>query len=487
MSNIKFWDSFPKSDRITFLTFLGIISGLASTLLLVNFIDLELVLQWTNQIESESIPVVVDSFNNFLYDFNVEVNQYLIFNSFDASKLQIIPWSWNLFLIFYGIAISLIVTAISTIEKRLYYYIGITLFSFLLIGLRIDALILFGSKNPYLIGVLVIPYLALSYYLHAFADHVGMFKRILSFLLLTTVLGFVSLKFSSLANPSVHLADYAAMGASALTILYILSVSHDNIWLIIKLTSGVNSYKPKSNFYNFIALTLLYLVFPSLLFLKHQGHINTDLSYLNPLYLLISSTIVSIWAVRKREKLYSTFFKYDPVGKHLHLGLIITTFSLLIFNYLTYNSSYIILFDKIIIFSHLSFGCIFFLYAGYNFAGPFMENLKVDRILYEGTKIPYVAVGFTSIGMMYLIMWSNHHIQSRQWLAGTFNLLGETELVNGSDLMSTQFYQTSLRYHNHNFKASYNLGQKALKTENHTFSQLISGKFECKKIIIPTR
>ncbi len=471
MNNNNFWNAFPKSDRITFLTILGIISGLISTLLLANFLDLELVLQWTSKVESESVPVVVDSFNNLLYDFNVEVNQYLIFNSFDASKLQIKPWSWNIYLVFYGLGLSLIVTAISTIEKRLYYFVGITIFSLLLIGLRIDALFLFGNKDPYLIGVFIIPYLALSYYLHAFADHIGMFKRILSFILLTTVLGFVTLQFSSLTNPSIHLANYAAMGASILGILYIISISHDNIWLIAKMTSGVNSYKPKSNFYNFIALTLLYLVFPTLLFLKHQGHIDTDLSYLNPFYLLISSTIVSIWAVRKRERLYGIFFRYNPVGKYLQLGLILITFSLLTFNYLTYNSSYIVFFDKLIIFSHLSFGCIFFLYIGYNFGGPFMENLKVEKILYEGPKIPYAGVGFTSLGMIFLIMWANHHLQYRQWLAGTFNLLGETELVNGSDMMSSKFYQTSLNYHNHNFKASYNLGQKALNTENHTLAE----------------
>ena len=467
MSKIKFWNSFPKSDRFIFLSLLLIISGLVSTLLVVSFIDFELVIQWTNRIENENIPVVVDSFNSLLYDFNVEIDQYLIFNAYDASKFQIIPWSWKLYLISYGLGLSLIAASISTIEKRFNYYIGITLFAILIIGLRLDGLVLFANKSPYLIGVFIFPYLALTYYLHAFADHVGIFKRILSFISLTLTLGLIAHFKSNLSQPIVHLADYAAMGSSILALLYILSISHDNIWCIVKLTSGTNSYKPKSNFYNFIVLTLLYLIFPTLLFLKHQGHIVTNLSYLNPFYLLIASSVVSIWAVRKRKTIYQRLFKYDPVAKYLHFGLMIITFSLLTFNYLTYNSSYIIFFEKMIIFSHLSFGCIFFIYVGYNFAGPYMENLKVDKIIYDGNKIPYSAVGFTSLGMIFLIMWSSSHIQYRQWLSGTFNLLAETELFNGSEFMSAKFYQTSLTYHNHNFKASYNLGQRALKSGDH--------------------
>ena len=359
MKNLKFWNAFSKSDRFTFLTTFAISVFLILGLAIANVINIELVLQWDNKIESETIPVIVDSFNTLLYNFDIEIDQYLVFNYFDTSSLHIKSWSWKLFLILYGLGISLIVAAISTIEKRLFYYAGITIFSLFIVGLRIDALLLFGNKSPYLIGLFIIPYLALSYYLHAFADHIGMLKRILSFIILTTLLGLVAIKYSILNDPIVHLSDYAAMGASFLGLLFILSVSHDNIWLITRLTAGSNSFNPNANFYNYIAISLLYLVFPTLLFLKIQGYIQFDLSYLNPIYLLAISSIVSIWAVRKRAFLYKSVFRYNPVGKYLHFGLLISTFSLLIFNYLTYNSSYIIFFEKIIIFSHLSFGCIF--------------------------------------------------------------------------------------------------------------------------------
>ena len=251
-----------------------------------------------------------------------------------------------------------------------------------------------------------------------------------------------------------HLIAHSMFGFSICGLIFLFLISEEIVFGILYVTSGKGG---KSNHIHFSILGLLYLGNLILYYLNKSGLFKNDFHYFDPYILLLISCFIAIWSIT---------FKAEALKKNvpsnifyiLFLGLGITTMFFLSFHMIRGNDGVLEAFHYFILYFHLGFGVLFFLYIIGNFIDPLIRGFEIFKIIYKERNFPYATArlgGLVAILAFYFLSSQEPYNLLR---AGYFNYLSIEAKNEGDKLLAREYLlQASFLGYNTHF-ANYSLG-----------------------------
>lgn len=418
-------------------------------------------LGWELTSSAQIDEFVADTFQKGLFNFELKGTRYTLEENFEGSNVIKSPiGNWTFILSWLGIAYLL---ACLTYLKRFGFIVSNGLLILFLVSLDLGALELFGfapnSKVP--LGIAILLLVAPGYAFHAFYKETGFLLRLVSFILILLGLGLV------LNSQSPFLITYlkanSISGFSVVTFLFVAFVAEEIIFLIL---FAVTQAQGKGNERHFIIVSLIYLGFVTLYFLKKAGIYANTLAFLNPYFLLPVSVAVSLWTLKHKQEFLEENLSVSLDIRHFLIALGLTGFSFLSTSFIDGNDPGYESFHYLITYVHLGLGGLFFLYIIMNFIDALIGGHAVYRIVYRERNFPYATaklVGFIAVAAFFF-MASKEPLRLIQ--GARYNYLGDYERLLKNDLVADRYYEQGSVFAYNNHYSNYQLGMKGLRTRN---------------------
>ena len=458
MNDLFFWKEWPRPDRSIYLTLLVFFSIvlLGYGYLLIQ--GEETALDWLITSTLDKVEVPLKQVSVGLFEFELSLENYLISQHYQGSGHQINTASGTIFLMIFTFAMVVLIT-VCTHLKRFWYLIGMASLSFMIVNFRFEQLEILGwIDNTFLIIVLGL-ILPISYYFHSFNKEVSMTSRFLTFLGLAILLGIAISLLSEKAHPFYVLANYNYTPPVVLSILFIILVSHEIVYLILYIISGSELNTGKGSTKHFSALSIIYLLNVGLLYLRNASIIDWDIIYVNAFALLMISALIGLWGFSKREILYQHVFLFKPVGALFYLTLGLVCFSTIGFHLATNNDPVLETFEDAIVYSHLGFGAMFFIYTLANFINLLGKGLAVYKVAYKEDNMPYLSANIAGLIIAAAFYYLSNQAALQQAIAGYYNGLGSTYIKEGDSFLSEEYYKIGALFGYNNHRSNYSIGE----------------------------
>lgn len=405
------------------------------------------------QITRESVSHTFDIGN---FEFSVPIESYLTFEYFNGTPVN--PNITASYIFLFGLVVcALMLLSIITTLDRFWFITGMGLFILFMVGLRLEVLRLFGISGRMLPIIIMALYVLISFYFNALRSSSPFLLRLFVFSVLTLILGIVIYLFSGVYYPFLHLSTTGYLPGLILTVIFILMIAHEIMAAFIYITSsGTSSSKSLRHFF---IISMVYLINLVLTYMHEAGIIDWKFLYINLYLLLTISTVLGIWGFRQREVLYGNILRFNPLGAYLIVSMACITFfttGMLMGNH---NDAPLKIISDVIIFSHLGYGGIFFIYVVSNFMIMMAENLSAYKVLYKPSRMPYFTFRFAGlIATMAFVFYSNWHTYVYNGVAGFYNHLGDLYALQEKRMFAEAYYQQGRRNGFQNNRSNYTLG-----------------------------
>ncbi len=425
------------------------------------------VIDWETYQHQHNLETVSHTFEVGNFELSVPIESFLTFEYLNGSSLKPTTFA-SYFFLFTVLACCLVMLAIITTLERFWFIVGMGLFILFAVSLRLEVLRLFdfsGRTIPILImGV----YVLIGFYFNTLRPASSFLLRLIVFTLPTILLGIVIHFFAAVDYPFLHLATAGYLPGLILSVVFILMIAHEIMASFVYVTSsGTSSSK---SLRHFMLITAIYLINLVITYLHEVGLIHWNFIHLDLYLLLIISTLLGLWGFKHRENLYENILPFNPFGAFLFAALAIITFSTTAMLLGNHNDPALKIIRDVIIFSHLGYSIIFFIYIVSNFMIMMAENLSAWKVLYKPSRMPYFTFRLAGlIATMAFIFYSNWREYVYHGTSGFYNHLGNLyQLLEKPDLAEA-YYQRGSRYGFENNHSNYVLG--VMETQKHNFKQ----------------
>jgi hypothetical protein len=477
MENRWFWKSWSKEYRIIGYSVAVLFIGSMLFMWSGYFSGTEAVIPWQKVYDQKPVETVAHTFQVGNFEFSIPIESYLTFQYFNGGK--VVPNTMASY-IFIGLLIMSSVLLLTTITtfKRFWFFVGTGLFILFAVSLRLEVLRMFGMLNQWFtIGVIIV-YVGLSFYFNSVST-ISFTKRLVSMVVLSTIVGVLIQYFSTVDLPFLHLSVTGYTAGLVLSLLFMIMIAHEILASFIYLTSQGASTSKSLN--HFLIISVIYLANLMLLYLHEAKIVNWNFLYVN-LYLLLSiSVILSIWGYRQREAFYQHITSFNPFGAFFIGALGCITFATIGLLLGSANDPAIKVIRDFIIYSHLGFGLVFMLYFFSNFAVMMAENLNVYKVLYAPNRMPYITyrmAGF--IAMLAFVFYSNWREYVYHGISGFYNQLGDLYTMMDKNAFAEAYYQQGKQYGFQNHRSNYILATLSAERSNieqaHYHYEMANGK-----------
>lgn len=418
-------------------------------------------LDWELTSSAQVDEFVADTFQKGLFNFELKGVRYTLEENFEGSDVMKPPiGNWTFFLSWLGIAYLL---ACLTYLKRFAFIISNGLLILFLVSIDPGPLELFGlaanSKVPLAISILL--FVGPGYAFHAFFKETGFLLRLITFLLIIALLGFV------LNSQAPFLLSYlkanTIYGFSVVSFLFVAFIAEEIIFLILYI---VTQAKGKGNERHFILVGVVYLGFVTLYFLKKAGIYANSLAFLNPYFLLPVSAAVALWTLKYKQDFMEDNLSVSLDIRHFLIGFGLTGFGFLSTSFIDGNDPGYESFHYLITYAHLGLGGLFFIYIIMNFVDALIGGHPVYRIVYRERNFPYATaklVGFIAIAAFFF-MASKEPMRLAQ--GARYNYLGDYERLLNNEVVADRYYEQGSIFAYNNHYSNYQLALKGLRDDN---------------------
>ncbi len=414
-------------------------------------------LDWYVTATTEVVKIPLHQFSLGLFTVDLLADNFLIKQYFEGSPFQFEAWDTYLYLIFLALGLSLLLT-ITTYFSTFWFTLSMGVFTILLISMQWQQLQLFGfqGREP-LIGIAAL-FLGVSYLYQAWQKYASMTIRLISFFGLFGVLALLIFWGSNVNNPFMHLAHYGVFVGVLISILFVFFVAHEIVYLILYLITQARPDKSNRNAAHFLIFSLIYLGNIFLIYLRNGGYIDWDILYVNAFVLIIISLGIALWSFEKKEEAYGAVFAYNPLGGLFLLALAVIAFTSIRYQMVMANDPLLETFEDTIVFSHLGFGAMFFIYVIANYITPLIRNLQVYKIVYKEGNFPYATATLASLVVVLALYFIANQAPLNQAVAGYYNLVGDLYLRNEPNV-AREFYVQGTNYGYNNHRSHYRLAR----------------------------
>ena len=200
MKPVFFWKAWKKPYKYVYKILLFIFLLSVIFYVFTYFAGSSFVIHWEIDNIIKPVHTLFDSYRLGVLEFPIYVNNYVIFQSFIASDLQVNLWPAYLLLVWLGIFISIILALISDLS-RFWFVASVILITVLFVGLKLDYLVLFNSYQKIGLVVVFILYFPTLYVFHFIRPGIGFITRLFVHLCATALCGLIIFNFSPVSLP----------------------------------------------------------------------------------------------------------------------------------------------------------------------------------------------------------------------------------------------------------------------------------------------
>lgn len=480
MQSLYFWKNWNAGYKAVYsvLLFVFIASIVASAFFQLYGTDFAMPLEKVRK--TQSINISLHDVDDFVFNLPIPARNYIILQGYLAPT-QSISISWGIIYLIISALVITFMAAAATYFSRLWFLFFQTIFVLWIITFKIPFLSLFGVDGQWFNFLFVGLFLAIGYYFHAYKTEASLFVKWISFLLLT-VLIFGTISFGTeQQNPLHFVAQHATIIPILLTAIFIGNVAYEVLLHVVYLLTSRKTDTGRSNLGHFLVLSLLYLCYVGLTFARNAFFIKWDIIYLDEFFLLTLSAILGIWGFKKRSELLSNQLSFAPLGAYLYLVLGTLSFATLSWIFITANDPLIDTFEDVIIFTHLGFGILFFLYVLSNFTTFLMSGVGIYKVVFKPIRIPYNLVRFVGLGLVIVMVLRVSYTPYFQALAGYYSAIADYYTNTGKEDAAVTSYKIAKQYATTTHKPNYNLGAAAFKEKNWAQASFYFGRANYKR------
>lgn len=461
MNKFAFWDEWEAPFRLIFKF---------CTLLLIFFVGAFLIIEWGQlspfyywKISAylEHIPFPVFSNHSEFIESRITTDMPLIFQKvFGGSKTLPVAYTYAYLLILYVGLIGCLTLA--TYLEKFWYYLSMGLWILLIMLSGIGKIGLFGFFDEVPIVIVALLFLSASYYFNAINESVGLGKRFLVFLgLLGIIFGMIHFG-GSYDNSLLFLARFSYLPAAVVCLIFILIIGHEIVYAILSLTTPY-AKSSSNNTTHFIVLSSVYLLNLVALYLHRIGYLDWNIYYLNEFAIFALSALLGIWGIKFREARYSGILPFYPYTALLYLGLALITFATFSYQAWHANDPFLESMQNLILYSHIGFGSMFFLYIIGNFITQLRQNLPVHQFAYVEDNFPYISARLAGLIIVAALFFRAHYASFNLAVAGYYNGLADLNLSLDKQETAHYYYKESTGQSQYNHHANFQLAQTEKK------------------------
>lgn len=404
----------------------------------------------------QSLEAPSHSFSVGLINLTVPAESYVILEHIFGSSLRPNVFASYFFLATLVIAFIFFVSIVTDLSRyRFLMAMGVAIL--FLASLQVDTIEVFGLTNRSITAALIVIYGLLAFYFHALKTEASFLQRLLSFSMLTALIGFIISFFTKTQLPLLNLSANGLMAGVIVTLLFILTVSHEIVASFITIIT--RSLKSEKSLQHFLILTAIYLINVFLIFASKMGIIEWSFFSVSPFFLISVSMVLGIWGFKQREPIHETILNHEPLRIYFFLSLALVSLGTMTFFVSSASDMMIDALEDFVVAAHFGGGLIFALYVIANFAPMLVKNLSVYKILYKPETMPLftfrlMAVIATFAVLSWAVSWKTY---LNQMVATYYHVQGDMYLAKHDDVSAETLYLKSLRFRNQNHHAHYAL------------------------------
>lgn len=439
----------------------GIFVGTLLLFLFLYFKGYDSSIGWhvTTTAEPESFYTL--PFKKGPFEFSFSAERYELAETFSAGEITRSPKIELAISSLILLGICLILAIASDLSR--FWFIGIMgLFIFFIINLHLPEIGLFGfgSGSSASILILLVIYILPAYAFHAFYKHIDFIWRLLAFLLVTAGVVLFSGVDGILLHDQFIAGSY--FGMFILSLLFLFVVAEEIVFAILYLIT--QSRGTQQNHIHFSMFSTVYLgVLIAYLGIK-SSFWEISLPYFDPFILLIISSGVALWSLKFKKALFENILTVTHARMLFSaLGICVMAFVALAFfrgNDPVYQSLH-----YLIIYTHVGFSVMFFLYIVWNFISPLGQGLQVYKIVYRSGSFPYVTArigGFVAVAGFFFLANKEALLLAQ---AGHYNYIGSQYEMQNNIRLADEYYQEGSIFGYNNHFSNYKLGYRALQKD----------------------
>lgn len=457
MNKFAFWNEWDRSFRLTFIFSAVLLFLFCTAFLVIQWGSLSPFYYWKLTGYLENLSFSIFSNHSSFIESNITTDLPLIFQKvFGGSKTLPVSYTYAYLILLYTCLMGCL--TISTYLEKFWYYIGIGLWILLVVLSGIGNVGFFDIYNQTAIIIVLLLFIPVSYYFNTINENIGMGWRFLTFSgIMALVLGLIYFG-STYESPLLFLARFSYLPAILICVTFTLIIGHEIIYGILTLTTPY-AKSSSNNTTHFIILSSAYLLNLLVLYLYRIKYLDWNIYYLNEFALLGFSSVLGIWGIKSRENLYARILPHYPYTALLYLGLGLITFITLGFQSFHGNDTFIESMQSIILYSHIGFGLMFFLYIIFNFITQLRQNLPVHQFAYIEDNFPYISARIAGLIIVAALFFRAHYDSFYLGVAGYYNGLGDLNLTLTNEAVAKFYYKESVSKNTNNHHGNYQLAQ----------------------------
>ncbi len=469
MTVLAFWQGWPRPYRLVFFTSISVLIISTVSFIWTGLTGLENVVAW--QVLSELIdrPAPLRTFTDGLLDYTIPGRAYLVAEQFVTAPAQARPDAAFALLLALGIALTLLLTGLTRLNRQTY----LVAMSGLIGGLSVMgwSFLDVAGLNGQVVYLCVIGLLGgVSYWFHAFRSGLYAPVRLAVFGGLVAGLFLMVGLLSRASEPAMIVISYGMPVVGLVALGFIFFIAIDIMAGLVWLTSANRVGSQPLGFGNLLGVSGLYFLNLILLWLRNTTIIDWDVLTISPFVIYLISGGLGLWGVRRWCEQRAEV-SYRDAGVWLYLSGAICTTAIIAYAFATANDPLIEVFEDMIVYAHLAMGLLFLLYVALNFRDLYAQRLAVYKVLYTPRRGvgPGVRLGWFRLAGLIVtgLLFSNANFFSvRQAIAGYYNGLGDLNLATHEPVAAEAFYQLALQHDYRNRKTNVALATLAQQQNN---------------------
>lgn len=349
------------------------------------------------------------------------------------------------------LALCLLMVA-STYLKRYAFFVAAALFALFLNRLNLFEIGLFGIQHRMVILIPFVAFLTPLVTFHEYKKSTPFLVRLGLMIALSVGLLF---GVGETALFTDHIITHSLFGFTICGLIFLFIISEEIIFSILHVATS--SKGGKSNHIHFTILSLVYLGNLILYYLNKSGLFENSFFLFDPFILLAISCLLILWSIKYKASFLSKSLDSQTLFL-ITMSLGIITLLFLTHQMIRGNDAVYQAFHYFILYFHIGFGTLFFLYIIGNFIDPMIKGFEVYKIAHRERNFPYASArlgGFFAVLAFYFLASQEPYNLLR---SGYYNYLAQEAKTEGNVLLSKEYtLQASyLGYNTH--MSNYNLG-----------------------------
>lgn len=413
-----------------------------------------LVINWEVENIIDPVQASFQKYRLGIFEFPINIETFVISQSYIASELQVNLWPAYLLLIWLGVFLSMML-ALTTNLTRFWFVIGIILFTVILVGLKLDYLVLFNSYNKYGLLVAFGLYFPPLYIFHFVKKDTAFPIKFIMLIVSTSLFATIIYFFSGVDLPFLHLANYGIYVPLILIILFAFIIGHEIISGLLRVITSGALMGEKNSLVHFLVIGVIFLVNAVLVMLRNTSRLDLDIYLIGSFWLLTIGAIVGIWGYRTKEVSYEGIFPFYPFGAFLFIGLAITSYFTISYFFFTGNDAFVEVAEDAIVYSQLGYSSMFIIYIIANFFDLIKNNVNVGKVIYQPRRMPYFISRFAAVIVIMGLFFRFNMVQYNHAVAGFYSGVGDLYMEANDYLSATEYYNISNIYSSTGHRANY--------------------------------